>query len=112
VRSGLELLLAAAKTAGVCERGDLVRDEAVRARPRVWLGSREAEEGLSIWCDTFPAACRACRSGKEAAATRTAQSARRDLGALGDVGIAWCARLHMDPRVYVSHARAVVQGVS
>ena len=35
VRSGLELLLAA-NTAGVCERGDLVvRDEAVRARPRV-----------------------------------------------------------------------------
>jgi hypothetical protein len=66
VRSGLELLLGTT-TAGVCERGDRVRDEAVSARPRVWLGSREAEEGLSIWCDTFPA-CRACRSGKEAAA--------------------------------------------
>lgn len=71
VRSGLELLLAA-KTAGVCERGDLVREDAVRARPRVWLGSREAEEGFSIWCDAFPAACRACRSGKEAAAVSTA----------------------------------------
>jgi hypothetical protein len=74
VRSGLELLLAAAaKTAGVCERGDLVvREEAVRARPRVWLGSREADEGLfSIGCDAFPAACRACRSGKEAAAGTT-----------------------------------------
>jgi hypothetical protein len=46
----------------------------VRARPRVWLGSREAEEGLwlSIWCDTFPTACRACRSGKGAAAADTA----------------------------------------
>jgi hypothetical protein len=45
VRSGLELLLAANR-AGVCERGDLVREEAVSARPRVWLGSREAEGGV------------------------------------------------------------------
>jgi hypothetical protein len=67
MRSGLELLLGMV-TWGVCERGDLVREEAVSARPRVWLGSREAEEGLSIWCDAFPAACRACRSGKGAAA--------------------------------------------
>jgi hypothetical protein len=67
VRSGLELLLGAT-TAGVCERGDLVREDAVSARPRVWLGSREADEGFSIWCDAF----RACRSGKEAAAARTA----------------------------------------
>ena len=34
VRSGLELLLVPAR-AGVCERGVIVRDEAVRARPRV-----------------------------------------------------------------------------
>jgi hypothetical protein len=73
VRSGLELLLLATKTAGVWERGDLVRDEAVSARPRVWLGSREAEEGLSIWCDAFPAAGRACRSGKDAATADTAR---------------------------------------
>jgi hypothetical protein len=72
MRSGLELLLGMA-TWGVCERGDLVREEAVSARPRVWLGSRETEEGLSIWCDAFPAACRACRSGKGAAAADTAQ---------------------------------------
>lgn len=72
MRSGLELLLALTM-AGVCERGDLVREEAVRARPRVWLGSREAKEGFSIWCDAaFPAAVRACRSGKGAAAADTA----------------------------------------
>lgn len=68
VRSGLELLLATA-TAGVCDRGEAMREEAVNARPRVWLGSREVEEGLSIWCDTFPAAGRACRRGKAAADT-------------------------------------------
>jgi hypothetical protein len=106
VRSGLELLLAA-KTAGVCERGDLVvRDEAVRARPRVWLGSREAEEGLSIWCDTFPAACRACRSGKEAAGAHTAGVSTAHRRRFGVV------RGTAHQRVRVSHARAAVQGVS
>lgn len=71
VRSGLELLLPTTR-AGVWERGDFaVRDEAVSARPRVWLaGSREADEGFSIWCDTFPAGGRACRRGKAAAARR------------------------------------------
>jgi hypothetical protein len=75
VRSGLELLLVALM-AGVCEREAMVRDEAVSARPRVWLGSREADEGFSIWCDTFPAAGRACRRGKAAAWDEAQGSAR------------------------------------
>lgn len=81
MRSGLELLLAAAM-AGVCEREAMVRDEAVRARPRVWLGSREAEEGFSIWCDAFPAAGRACRRGKAAAGARVS-SARQEIQCSG-----------------------------
>jgi hypothetical protein len=52
------------KTTGVCERGVRVREEVVRARPRVKDGSLEGMEGGSIWCD----GCRACGSGEEAAA--------------------------------------------
>lgn len=73
LRSGLELLLGTT-TAGVCERGEMVRDEVVSARPRVTEGSRDGAEepkGPSIWCDGFPAAGRACASGEEAAAERS-----------------------------------------
>jgi hypothetical protein len=71
VRSGLEWLLGMT-TAGVCERGDLLRDDEVRARPRVWLGSRETA-GWSIWCDAFPVG-RAWSSGRGAAADTAAVS--------------------------------------
>ena len=50
---------------GVCERGETVRAEVVKARPRVTEGSREGAEaarGGSIWCDGF----RACARGEEA----------------------------------------------
>jgi hypothetical protein len=75
VRSGLELPLTIFR-AGVCDRGVMLREEAVSARPRVWLGSRREDgEGLSsIWCDTFPAAGRACRRGKAAAPEHTGVS--------------------------------------
>jgi hypothetical protein len=66
VRSGLEWLLGIT-TAGVCERGERVRDDEVRARPRVWPGS------VSIWCDAFPVG-RAWRSGRGAAAGTAAVS--------------------------------------
>lgn len=74
LRSGLELLLGTSTT-GVCERGEIVRAEAVSARPRVTEDSREGIEGPKevsiVWCDVF----RACASGEEAAAaSRTAVS--------------------------------------
>lgn len=77
VRSGLELLLAPF-TAGVCDRGVMVREEAVSALPRVWLGSREADEGFSIWCDTFPAAGRACKRGRAAASRAHTQGSAQN----------------------------------
>jgi hypothetical protein len=104
VRSGLELLLVALR-AGVWEREATVRDEAVSARPRVWLGSREADEGLSIWCDTFPAAGRACRRGKAAAWARhrgqhSSEAARRSV----DVE---ARRLRAQQQPALSHPRRV-----
>lgn len=82
--------------AGVCEREATVRDEAVSARPRVWLGSREADEGFSIWCDAFPAAGRACRRGNAdmAPTSRAASSGVSEEGCrwsgCGLVGMARC----------------------
>jgi hypothetical protein len=98
-RSGLEVLLATT-TAGVCERGDRVRDEAVSARPRVTDGSREGMEGPkgpSAWCDGFPArgrgegAAAGTAVSKSVHARQLAASRRRRL----DVGIS--SGLHWAP---------------
>lgn len=60
-------------TTGVCDRGETARPDVVSARPRVTDGSREGIKGTegaaegSVWCDGFPACCRACDSGGAAA---------------------------------------------